>query len=84
LTLQVYAYEKVKIDARVVRDKQVIARRLTSALAVGEQRVRIVVPRSVAAGDAMLKVSFSDGAGNRSVVKRALHVPRKHAGEAVA
>lgn len=69
--------EKVRIDARLLRDGKLLARKRTGLLRSGRHTANLRVGRNVAAGSAVLKVIVSDSAGNRKTMRRRVRVPRR-------
>ena len=68
--------EKAKIDARLLRGGNLLARKRTGMLAAGRHAANLRVGRNVAAGSAVLRVIVTDSAGNSKTIQRRVSVPR--------
>jgi len=68
--------EKAKIDARLLRDGKLLARKRTGMLASGRHVANLRVGRNVSAGSAVLRVVVTDSAGNKKTLQRRVKVPR--------
>lgn len=76
VTATVKTAEKAKLDARLLRDGRLLARKRTGMMASGRHVANLRVGRNVAAGSAVLKVIVTDSDGNQKTLQRKVKVPR--------
>ena len=70
------AGEPLTVRARLSRDGRTLARR-SRTLRAGKRTLRLPIETGTRAGGAQLTLVLSDAAGNRRVVRRTVHVPRR-------
>jgi protocatechuate 3,4-dioxygenase beta subunit len=75
LTLTLDADETVAAELRLVRGSSTLTRRRFSELKAGTRKPALVIPKRVAAGNALLVVALEDAAGNTKTARRTVKVP---------
>jgi hypothetical protein len=68
--------ERVSANVAVRRGSAVLARKAVARLAAGRRTITVVVPKRVATGRAVVRITLQDNAGNRLVLQRRVTIPR--------
>lgn len=75
LVLRLAAEEKFSAHAELLRGGRTIAQKRVAGLNVGKRSLAVIVPGSVRAGAAALRLTLTDKAGNEKVVRHRVRVP---------
>ncbi len=70
------AGEPLTVRARLSRDGRTLARR-SRTLRAGKRTIRLPIETQTRAGGAQVTLVLTDAAGNRRVIRRTVHVPRR-------